>query len=82
MRSKAAPGLSRHLLRTPEKHAQQEKRNRSYHSVANNSDIPDLHIRNWHTDQPRETQDTTDNHKNPHCRLQPASLEYRCSKEH
>ena len=82
LRTKAAPDLSRHVLRAPEKHAQQEKRNWSHHCVANDSDIPDLHVRKWHTNQPRKTQNTTDNHQNPHRCLQPAVLEYRCREEH
>src|SRR3954469_5934509 len=84
----AVLGRSRHLLRAPEQHAYEEKRNGSHHCVAKDSDIPDIvpkpdvHVRKWHTDQPCETQVTTDNQENPHRRLQPATLEYRCRKEH
>ena len=64
--TKVALGRSRHVLRAPEKHAQQEKRNWSYPSVANDSDIPDLHIPKWHTDQPCQTDDSTGNHLLPY----------------
>ena len=61
----AAQDRFRHMLRAPEKHAYEEKCNRSHHCVAKYSDIPDIvpkpdvHIRKWHADQPCETQDTT-----------------------
>ena len=68
--------------RSSDNYSHEQECNRGHNSVADDSDIPDLHIRKRHTDQTRKTQDTTDNHENPHRYLQPSTLEYRCSKEH
>jgi hypothetical protein len=56
----------RHNLNAPENYTQQQKHNRGHYCVTNDTDIPNLHIRQWHPHQPSQAQKTADNHEDPH----------------
>jgi hypothetical protein len=78
--TKASPALCRRLPGTSENDAQKQKRYTSYPNVANDSDIADIHVRKWHTDQSRETEDAADNQQKPQRSLQPAPLNTGAAK--
>lgn len=68
--SPRAAGVSRPRWGAPENEAQQRKYQERDHGIANDADIPHLHIGQGHPQQPRQTEDATDSHKHSYCYLQ------------